>query len=275
MSMSWLCRLFEPLAQPDPEPWNRRRPGTFEREAFTFTARLPSTGDGLWFGATFDVKVDLYGNDEGERLQTVARVKDTLVEAAYTIARGYALGDHGLAETRLFRHLNTLDELDGDDVDGLLVQVALTVAEEDIALERQCELVEQRARLARAEHRARMRRVEELITEVFKDPTTARMWWFEQNQDRWNDLKGAGEALDELVALCARRDEPAQESIPDPLNEAERWEDPVPDDPILAAFLSGVDGKQRKALLGRLTDILDAYGRPDLIERLHESWSTE
>lgn len=277
MVMTWLGRLLELLLGPAPEPRIRRRTSTCQQETFTFTVRLPSASDGLRFEAEFTVKADLYGNDEGERLQAMARVKDALVEAAYTISRAYALGDHGLAETRLFRGLNSLDDLDENDVDDLLVQVKLKVDEQDVALERQCERVEQRAQLARAEHRARMERVEELTTEVFRDPVTARMWWFEQNQDRWGDIKSAGAALEELVALCDRGDEPEGTFTVDPVEGAvsEQPEKAVPSDPILAAFLSGVDGKQREALLIRLTDILDAYERPDLIRRLHESWATE
>lgn len=273
MIMDWLGRLLDSLTQPNPHPGGRRGSGAFKRETFTFTARLPSASDGLRFDAVFDANADLYGRDENERLRVLARLKEGLLEAARTIARDYALGDHGLAETRLFRHLNTLDDVDENDVDELLVQVTLKVDEQDIALERQCELVEQRAQLSRAEHRARMQRVEELVTDVFKDSTTARMWWFEQNQDRWSDIKGAGDALDELVALCAHRDEPARTSHVDSVDEAEPEGsgESASTDPILAAFLSGVDDKQREALLGRLTDILDAYGRPDLIERLRES----
>lgn len=277
MIMAWLGRLFELLLGPAPEPRFRRRTSTSEQETFTFTVRLPSASEGLRFEAEFTVKADLYGDDEGERLQAMVRLKDALVEAAYTISRAYALGDHGLARNRLVRGLNSLDDLDENDVDDLLVQVALKVDEQDVLLERQRELVEQRAQLARVEHRARMERVEELITEVFKDPVTARMWWFEQNQDRWDDIRSAGVALEELVALCARRDEPIGAFTVDPVEGAasEQPEETAPSDPILAAFLSGVNDKQREALLIRLTDILDAYERPDLIRRLHESWATE
>lgn len=122
-----------------------------------------------------------------------------------------------------------------------------------------------------------MDRVEELITEVFKDPVTARMWWFEQNQGSWSDIRGAGESLDELVALCRRRDgleHPPRDE--DTAGEAvdENGQEP-PAAPILAAFLSGVNDRERASLLIRLTDILDAYDRPDLVRRLHESWSVE
>src|SRR5690606_39212666 len=109
---------------------------------------------------------------------------------------------------------------------------------------------------------------------------TARMWWFEQNQDRWSDIKGAGEALDLLVALCRGADEPEEPSTTEHggggvLGGDGRTDSAEPSDPILAAFLSGVSTTEREALLIRLTDILVAYNRPDLVRILHERWSEQ
>jgi len=252
----------------------RGRPRTLVQERLTLAARLPSASDGLRFDADLTCNVTMYALGENERIRVLARVQNVLVESAHEHARQFALGDHGRAQAELFRALNGLGRCGENAVDDTTVWVALKVNDEDIALERRRELVGQQAQLTGEEHRVRMRRVEQLITEVFKDPLTARVWWFEQNQGRWSDLRAAGEALDQLVFLCVQRSagvelRPGATTAPDPPEATAR----VSADPILDAFLSGVSEKQRRALVQRLTDILEAYGRADLVRAPHEGRS--
>lgn len=269
-------RLTKGLPVPQ---WGGSRVGPkLVNQTLTFTARLPSASDGLRFEAAFTLQADLALPDEARRSRALDSMKSTVLERAHGVGEAFPLGDHGLAEAALFRALNGPGNLGEDGVYATTVRVTLKVNDEDIALERRRERVGQQAQLAHAEHRARMERVQELITEVFRDPLTARMWWFEQNQDRWSDIRGAGEALDLLVDLCAHQNNASEHlwggrSNEDRLQEEASGE--APTDPILAAFLTGVNAKEREALLVRLTDILDAYNRPDLVRRLHESWAGE
>ncbi|MFE9243843.1 hypothetical protein [Nocardiopsis sp. NPDC006938] len=265
-------RLTEGLPTPQ---WSTRESGPRPvQHTLTFTARLPSASDGLRFEAAFTLQAGLALPDELARNRVMESMKCEVLEVAHRTTDTYALGDHGLAEAALFRALNGPGGYPEAGVRETSVRAVLKVHEEDVALERQRERVGQRAQLARAEHRARMDRVRELVTEVFTDPLTARMWWFEQNQDRWSEIRGAGEALDLLVDQCARRDGTGSVEADTPAEEAvAEGNGDAPADPILAAFLSGVTDQQREALLIRLTDILDAYSRPDLIRQLQQSWS--
>ncbi|GAA1467171.1 hypothetical protein NE857_13320 [Nocardiopsis exhalans] len=279
MSTTWMRRLFMWLTLPGADAGLKPRSEPV-RDTLAFEARLPSASAGLRFDASFTLEVALRKVKERERVRLLARLKRSVVETAYAEARAFDLGDHALAESELFQALNGSAYFEYSGVDELTVQVTLTVNEENYELERRRELVGQRAQLARAEHRSRMERVEELVNEVFKDSLTARMWWFEQNQDRWSDIEGAGEALDLLVALCRRGDDSEEPLVVEHDDGGATGGDggagPVePSDPILAAFLSGVSTKEREALLIRLTDILDAYNRPDLVRLLHESWSEQ
>ena len=279
MRMTWMRRMFASLTLPGSSAGLtlRNEPA---RDTLAFGARLPSASAGLRFDASFTLAVAMRRVGRQERIRLLAELKKSVVEVAYAQAKAFDLGDHALAESELFQALNGSAHLDHSGIESLAVQVTLTVNDENYELERRRELVGQRAQLARAEHRSRMERVEELVNEVFKDSLTARMWWFEQNQDRWSDIKGAGEALDSLVALCRGVDEPDEfvvaehdgGGVPGGDDGANSTD---PYDPILEAFLSGVSTKEREALLIRLTDILDAYNRPDLVRLLHESWSEE
>lgn len=278
MSTTWMRRLFASLTLPGTGAGLRPRNEPVW-DMLAFEARLPSASVGLRFDASFTLAVVMRRVGRQDRIRLLAGLKKSVVEVAYTQAKAFDLGDYALAESELFQALNGSAHLDHSGIDSLTVQVTLTVSDENHELERRRELVGQRAQLARAEHLSRMERVEDLVNEVFKDSLTARMWWFEQNQDRWSDIKDAGEALDLLVALCRGADDPdfvvAEDDDGGVLGGDSPTDFAEPSDPILAAFLSGVSTKEREALLIRLTDILDAYNRPDLVKLLHESWSEE
>ncbi|MFV2196942.1 hypothetical protein [Nocardiopsis sp. LOL_012] len=44
-------------------------------------------------------------------------------------------------------------------------------------------------------------------------------------------------------------------------------------DPVLDAFLSGLDDYQKSAVVQNLTELLEAFERRDLAERLRQRWA--
>ncbi|WP_028648217.1 hypothetical protein [Nocardiopsis sp. CNT312] len=234
------------------------------RETLAFPARLPSSGQGLWFDAAFDLAVTWHRNQDGDHVRDRARLQSSLIREAARRSSGFALGDHGRAQAEVSCALNGGGGSEVEAVHHLSVRVALTAHEEDLALERQRQLVWHRAEVAREEHRVRMRRVRELLEEVLHDPLTARVWWFEQHQDRWNEIAAAGAALD----LLSPRQVFTPGSGPVVQEDAEPGRDPV-----LDAFLSGLDDYQKAPVVQNLTELLEAFERRDLAERLRQRWA--
>lgn len=250
-------------------PPGRKRPDTHEvvQEQLVFTARLPTSSQGLWFDAAFDLTVIWYRAEDSEHARGRALLQSALIREAARRSADFPLGDHGRAQAEVACVLTEGGGFGVRAVHDLGVSVALTAHEEDLALERQRQLVWHRAEVAREEHRVRMQRVRELLEEVLHDPLVARVWWFEQHQERWNEIAQAGSALDLLS--------PRQEYTPETeFRFTEGQSDGVgpSEDPVLDAFLSDLEKHERIAMLRRLTDILEGFERRDLVERLRVRW---
>ncbi|OOC54293.1 MULTISPECIES: hypothetical protein [Nocardiopsis] len=260
--MSLIHTLFGP-------PPGKGRPNHHDvvEERLAFTARLPTSSQGLWFDASFDLVVVWYRAAGSEHARDRAVLQGALIREAARRSTDFALGDHGRAQAEVSCALTEGGGFGVRTIHDLGVGVALTAHEEDLALERQRQLVWHRAEVAREEHRVRMRRVQELREEVLHDPLVARVWWFEQHQERWNEIAVAGAALD-LLSPCQVSGSDTGHAWPGGTTSAEEPEE----DPVLDAFLSGLEGHEKAAVLQRLTDILEAFERRDLAQRLREQW---
>lgn len=261
--MSLVTALF------GPPPRTGNRPGADQvvEERIVFFARLPTSSQGLWFDTAFDLLVTWYRVTEAERMRALTRLRSAAIHAASGRSERFALGDHGRAEAEISCALSTGDGFGEEAVHDVVVGLTLGARTEDLELERQRELVWHRAEIAREEHKVRLRRVEELAHEVLHDPLTARVWWFEQHQERWNEIAAAGAALD---LLSPRRAHPSESGTPFP--EAPEDVGGPSGDPVLDAFLSGLEDWEKSSVLKRLTDILEAFERRDLAERLRGRW---
>lgn len=227
----------------------------------TFRARIPTNADGLWFEGVFELIVSWNGAGAQARARATARLQREVIRVASGEGTRYCLGDRGTAEAEIacaFSEARTFQE---DAVRDVAVSVTLTADEEDLELERERERVGPRREVHKALHRVRMERVGELRYDVLSDPQVARVWWYEQNPEQLHDIEEAGAALDTLVASTREA------------TKAENTGEVGPD-PVLDAFLSGLEEWEKPAVMERLTTMLEGFERRDLVERLRERWSS-
>lgn len=246
---------------PDVPAWSIafRSPDT----THTFQARVASATEGMWFQGAYEAIVSWNGAGNAARAGAVARIQREIIRMASKVSVNFPLGDRGTAEAEIACAIADARGFREESVREVAVSVSLTVDEEDLALERERERVGPRSEVDRALHRVRMERVGELQRDVLSDPQVARVWWYEQNPDLLHEIEKAGEALDMLAMSpeeMTARDDPRTE---------------VGDDPVLDAFLSGLEEWEVPGALGRLTTMLDGFERRDLVERLRERWPNQ
>lgn len=226
-------------------------------ETHTFESRLPSRTEGMWFQAVFETTVSWRVTATTERTRTLARTQREVIRLASQQTEQFVLGDHGRAEADLGCALVERGAFGQEQIRELAVKVSLSADPEDLTLERERERLGQRAEVHTAQHRARMRRVAELRHDVLNDPIIARVWWFEQHQTSLNDIARAGESLDLMIPSAEREGTTSSEPATDP---------------ILEAFLDGLEEWEVSAVLERLTTMLEGFERRDLVDRLRERW---
>lgn len=231
--------------------------------AHTFQARVKSATEGMWFEGSFDAVVSWNGSGNAARSRALARIQREIIRVASSVSENFPLGDRGTAEAEIACAIAETRGLREDSVREVGVTVALTVDKEDLALDRERERVGPRNEIDKALHRVRMERVEELQRDVLSDPQVARVWWYEQNPDLLHEIAKVGEALDMLAT--APGGEAEQVTADTPRSEDEG-------DPVLDAFLKGLDEWEAPRALGRLTTMFEGLGRSDLADRLRERW---
>lgn len=228
-------------------------------ETRAFQARVPSRSEGMWFEADFEATVAWNGSGASARARALAHIQREVIRLASERSAQFHLGDRGTAEADIACALADGRFLQQEEVRDLAVTAVLAVDPDDMALERERERVGTQEEIRTALHQVRMRRVRELRRDVLSDPLVARVWWFEQNPDRLHEVEHAGAALD-LMATPEEDSEGLRA-----LREGEG-------DPVLDAFLSDLEDHERTSMLRRLTEILEAFERRDLIERLRNRW---
>lgn len=226
-------------------------------ETRTFQARMPSSAEGMWFEGTFEVTVSWNGTGVAARSRALARIQRELIRVAAEVSAGFALGDRGTAEADIACAVAEMKGVHEEAVREVAVSVTLTVDDEDMALDRERERVGPHNEVRKALHQARMERVRELRRDVLSDPQIARVWWYEQNPNLLHDIEEAGAALDAMAT---------------PAGEAEETEGGRADDPVLDAFLSGLEEWEVAPVLEKLATLLEGFERRDLVERLRNRW---
>ncbi|WP_159944388.1 MULTISPECIES: AAA domain-containing protein [unclassified Nocardiopsis] len=76
-------------------------PTRSRRSRLSFTARLPSSGQGLWFDATFDLVVAWYWAAGGAHVRNRVLLQRTLIREAARHSEHFSLGDHGRAQAEV------------------------------------------------------------------------------------------------------------------------------------------------------------------------------
>lgn len=226
----------------------------------TFQARVASATEGLWFEGDFEAIVSWNGAGNAARAGALARIQREIIRMASGVSANFPLGDRGMAEAEIACAIAEARGFREERVREVAVSVSLTVDQEDLDLERERERVGPRSEVDRALHRVRMERVGELRRDVLSDPQVARVWWYVENPDLLHEIPKAGEALDMLAML-------PEESTSEDTTRPE-----VGNDPVLDAFLSGLEEWEIPGVLDRLTTMLDGFERRDLVERLRERW---
>ena len=231
--------------------------------AHTFQARVRSATEGMWFEGSFEAVVSWNGLGNAARSRALARIQREIIRVATSVSENFPLGDRGTAEAEIACAIAEARGLREESVREVGVTVSLTVDEEDLALDRERERVGPRNEIDKAVHRVRMERVGELQRDVLGDPQVARVWWYEQNPDLLHEIAKAGEALDMLITP--------------PVDEAEEATAGVTGsegggDPVLDAFLKGLEPWEVPGALNRLTTMFEGLERRDLADRLRERW---
>ncbi|MFJ9554532.1 hypothetical protein ACIRPH_11985 [Nocardiopsis sp. NPDC101807] len=224
-----------------------------------FQARVPTNTEGMWFEGAFEVTVSWNGAGAAARARALARIQREVIHMASKESAEFSLGDRGSAEAEIACGLAEARNFREEAVREVAVLVSLTADQEDLALDRERERVGPRKEIQRALHRASMERVSELRKDVLSDPQVARVWWYEQNPDLLHDIENAGAALD---TMATSREEVA--------GAGEGRE--AQGDPVLDAFLKGLEEWEVPAVLERLTTLLEGFERPDLVNLLREKW---
>ncbi|WP_017586983.1 hypothetical protein [Nocardiopsis ganjiahuensis] len=224
-----------------------------------FQARVPSASEGMGFEASFEVTIAWNGAGTAAQARARALVQRQVIQLAKKVSSGFSLGDRGSAEAEIACALAEEKGTREEVVREVAVLVTLAVDEEDLELERERERVGPRNEIHRAAHRARMDRVREIQRDVLSDPQVARVWWFEQNPDLLHDIENAGAALD-LMSTPGAKAEGAAEQRGDT------------GDPVLDAFLGGLEEWEVPPALERLTTMLEGLERRDLADQLRERW---
>ncbi|WP_017608561.1 hypothetical protein [Nocardiopsis xinjiangensis] len=229
-------------------------------DTHAFQARVPTNAEGMWFDGSFEVIVSWNGASPVARARATARIQREVIRVATEVGARYCLGDRGTAEAEIACAVSDKQGFRDDAVRDVAVSVTLAADKDDLAIERERERVGPRNEVHKAIHRVRMQRVDELRRDVLSDPEVARVWWYEQNPEMLYEIEKAGEALDAMATTA----EGATPAVGTGEGKA---------DPILEAFVGGLDEEEKEAVLTRLTRMLEGLGRPDLAERLRQHWS--
>lgn len=225
-----------------------------------FQARVPTNAEGMWFDGSFEAIISWNGASPVARARATARIQREVIRVATEVGVRYCLGDRGTAEAEIACAFSEKHGFRDATVRDVAVSVTLAADKDDLAIERERERVGPRNEVHRAVHRVRMQRVEELRRDVLSDSQIARVWWYEQNPEMLHEIEEVGIALDSMATT-------SEGTAPVPgMGEGEA-------DPILEAFVGGLDEEEKEAVLTRLTRMLEGLGRPDLAERLRQHWS--
>ena len=224
-----------------------------------FQARVPSASEGLGFDAAFEMTIAWNGAGAAAQARVRALLQRQVIRIAKRVSGDFSLGDRGSAEAEiacaLAEERGTHDEL----VREVAVLVTLSVDKEDLDLERERERVGPRHEIQKKAHLARMDRVRELQRDVLSDPQVARVWWYEQNPDLLHDIENAGAALDLMSSPGVKVEE-----------TSEHRRDTG--DPVLDAFLGGLEEWEVPPVLQRLTTMLEGLERGDLADQFLKRW---
>ncbi|MQA97084.1 MAG: hypothetical protein GEV11_21470 [Streptosporangiales bacterium] len=164
-----------------------------------FTARLPSSVEGLCFDASFDVVWARTGGGENANLE--AMVLRHLYEVARRVTATEPVTQAEAVQARLNVVLGVPAAVDGGQVTLVRARAILTV---DSASREQMRAYEEMAREASMERARRERDLERwryLADVVFSDPALARMWWLDGHPERLPELARMDPIFDRLVEI--------------------------------------------------------------------------
>ncbi|MBV2364007.1 hypothetical protein ACFPZ0_05005 [Streptomonospora nanhaiensis] len=253
MSLLWRAVAAEPGAR----PWSAALRGT--EEWLSFPARLPSTDEGLWFSAEFELALRITSRSRIRRQSAASEVRTRVVEFSGHVARTFSVADFGLAEAEVSRRLLEDEIVHDPEIAFGSIAVRVTADPEDIELVKLRERCGPRSTIQAEEHRSQMRHLQRLTEDVYSDPAVALRWWFDRNPERVHDLATAAGQLRLVLDEVKNDTIPGVEAAGTAVSE----------------LLSGLDHRDRALVIDRLSLLLSGFGRRDLAKRLMEEGEEE
>ncbi|MDA0566821.1 hypothetical protein LG943_21255 [Streptomonospora sp. S1-112] len=246
MSLLWRAVAAEPGAR----PWSAALRGT--EEWLTFPARLPSTDDGLWFSADYELALRITSRSRLRRQSAASAVRTRVVEFSGQVARQFSVADFGLAEAEVSRRLLEDVVVDDPEISFGSIAVRLAADPEDVELVKLRERCGPRGAVQAEEHRAQMRHLQRLTEDVYSDPAVALRWWFDRNPEQIRDLATAAMQLRLVLAEDEKGSPPEAEAA----------------GTAVRVLLGGLSSGERAEVIDRLALLISGFGRRDLAARL-------
>jgi hypothetical protein len=216
-----------------------------------YSARLPSRLAGAWFRAG----VLALGPPGSAEPVTDARVYERLIGAARAVSQHYSVLDDAEACNAVKIALSDHSQLADLDVRLEILHVELEPWPGAAELATAYEQLAAETALATERQRAQARRLAEFRDHVLASPEMARLWWVQDDPERFVQLAGMEEGVFEKgVALVAGA------------GLASSATDRVA--AIIESFLRDLGPEHRALLITQIGQVLGGYERADLAAQL-------